>query len=215
MKVCTLILLVIILILVILYIKISSLNVKVKDNTPYTSYRFTLYYGGADYYNESLHKLAKIRKCPLYVIGIGVFLITIVYLSLKRIELSVTSSKIIGKSFLFNKVNILCDDIIVIKYKPLSSLKIYTRFGNYLFPCMNDVGEVYTEIEYKIKESRIINGYNEYADSLNKKPNIIDTNISTAISKAESLDVLIKYKELLDKGIITLDEYEKKKKETL
>lgn len=116
----------------------------------------------------------------------------LIYISGKDCEIKLTNNKVIGKSLFGNEVIIPIDSISSVgKIKLLKGLVVASNSGCIRFLYLLNIEKLHEEISNLI---------------LNRKKSIGNSSNSEEIKK---------YKELLDDGIITQEEFDKKKKELL
>ncbi len=119
-----------------------------------------------------------------------------------RTELVVTDERVYGKTLFGTSINLPFDSISsVAKTNILKKIRIATSSGTVKFSCVQNNVKVYDEINKVLRERQ--NGESKR-----------ETKKETLVS-ASAADELKKYKELLDMGAISEDEYAKKKKELL
>lgn len=141
----------------------------------------------------------------IYFIILGIILVLfiiiplILYFALHSYQLIVTDKKVYGKTTFGKQVDLPLDSISAIsKNNFLKGVSISTSSGRIKFLVLknsNDIYDMLTQLLLNRQE--------------NKAPNISQNN---------SLDIpelLLKYKKLLDEGIITQEEYETKKSDLL
>jgi len=124
-------------------------------------------------------------------IGIGIVFLTILfYLYISKMEVTVTNTRVYGKKAFGKRVDLPVDTISAIGTSFFKGIDIGTSSGRIHFKGIKNNIEIHTEISKLLNERQ------------NSKP------LST-------VDEIKKYKDLLDCGVITQEEFEKKKKELL
>ncbi len=123
----------------------------------------------------------------------------VVYLWLKSYELTITEKRAFGFAAFGRRVDLPIDSITAIGLGWLKSIKITTASGKISFKLIKNRDEMYETISKLIVERQ----------SKEPKP---ETIIKQETSNADELK---KYKDLLDSGVITEEEFEQKKKQLL
>lgn len=111
-----------------------------------------------------------------------------------KMELIVTNKRIYGKTIFGKQIDLPLDSISSVAKGIFDSISIATSSGRILFLYISNREDIYTVITKIIVERQ--------------------NNNRNFVAKSEA-DELKKYKDLLDSGAITQNEYEKKKKELL
>ena len=137
-------------------------------------------------------------NAPLvWVFSIFIAIITfVIKWWLSSYELTITDKRIYGKTSFGKRIDLPVDSISVVGTSALKGITIATSSGKIVFKLIKNRDDIHTEIS-----NLIINRQSKYSDS--KK------------SVSSTADELKKYKELLDVGAITEDEFDTKKKELL
>ena len=139
----------------------------------------------------------------LIYLGVVVIIVSIViYFMMNKCEICVTDKRVIGKVNFGKRVDLPLNQISAVSQGMLSSIAIATSSGRIHFWCIENRNEVFDEI------SKLIRNYQIQKTDVNSAGRIYTPNISNA-------DELRKYKELLDMGAITQEEYDAKKKQLL
>ncbi len=126
-------------------------------------------------------------------------LVLIIYFWLKSYKLNITDKRAYGFTAFGRRVDLPVDSITAIGLGWLKSIKITTASGRISFLLIKNRDEMYESISKLIVERQ------------NK-----ETKAETVIKQETSnADELKKYKDLLDSGVITQDEFEQKKKQLL
>lgn len=132
---------------------------------------------------------------------VGIVMATIVYLS--KSELTVTNMRVYGRGFLGKRVDLPADSISAIAASPalLRGIVVSTSSGKISFFMIEN-----HEMVYKTISQLLIERQDAKAKS---------THSPAPAAVASAADELKKYKDLLDAGIITQEEFEIKKKQLL
>ena len=150
-----------------------------------------------EYIFYNIDEIACLTVCP---IGISSLIGFFIYFITHGYELIITNNKITGKVHLIKKVDLPIDSISAIAIiNFLKGIEISTSSGKIYFIFIKNVEEIY----------KIINNL-----LLERQSKNIDSSIKN-INNSDGTEQIKKYKELLDTGIITQEEFDKKKKELL
>lgn len=135
----------------------------------------------------------------IFLMGIllGILLL-IIYFYCKDMKIVITNTRVYGKSSFGKRVDLPFDNISVVGTSFLQGIDIGTSAGRIHFKGITNNEQIHTEI------SKLLNSRQN-----NKKE---QTTVVNNVSNAEELK---QYKELLDNGIITQEEFEAKKKQLL
>ena len=129
------------------------------------------------------------------------FILLIVYLYASKMQITVTDKRVYGKAAFGKRVDLPLDSISVVASGAFQGLTVATSAGKIKFKWMERRDEVLHEIS-----ELLIGRQRKQAEGDASKVEI--KNFSAA-------DELVKYKDLLDKGIITQEEFDAKKKQLL
>lgn len=129
-------------------------------------------------------------------IPIGIYLVVFIYIIVvwDVMELTVTNKRIYGKTIFGKRVDLPLDSISSIsRIKIFNGISVATSSGKISFQFMDNNENIYNSISQLLveRQDEKSNGNSDYIEELKK------------------------IKELMDDGIITRDEFEKKKKELL
>ena len=124
----------------------------------------------------------------------------LLYFGLKNTLIIVTNRRVYGKTFFGANVDLPLDSISAVGTKCPKLISVSTSSGKISFVCKN-----FKEIHTIIRELLI----------KRQEKTIIQRNSSYILKNSNSLDDLVKLKNLMDNGIITQEEFETKKKEIL
>lgn len=132
----------------------------------------------------------------------------------KDVKLVITNKRVIAKGGRFgSESNIPIDSISAVSKGIFKSVKITSSSGVINFNFLENPVEIYETI------NNLINKRNSLIDDIytKQKSNVEITNINKGTSSApiDNVETLRHYKELLDEGILTQEEFDTKKKELL
>lgn len=139
------------------------------------------------------------------IIDIGVvvaILISIITWWLGSYKLTVTDKRIYGKTGFGKRVDLPVDSVTAVATSSLNGIAVATSSGKIIFKLIKNRDEVHAKIS-----ELIINRQN-------KPVQVPRTTIKQEIPQS-SADELKKYKELLDMGVISQEEFDAKKKQLL
>ena len=140
-----------------------------------------------------------ILACLSFIIGVPLL---IAYFAMKKCSIDVTDKSVIGKTF-FGK-EVVLPMYMISAYstrKFFSTIAVATSSGITRFALIKNYAEIGNLLSQKI---------NERQDNTASTSNATETS-----SQSSSADDLKKFKELLDTGVITQEEFEAKKKQLL
>ena len=123
-----------------------------------------------------------------------------VYLWLGKIEITVSDKRVFGKAAFGKRVDLPLDSISVVSTGPLKGITVATSSGKISFLMIKNSDEIHKRVG-----DLLINRQARPA-----VPTIIKQEIPQS-----NADELKKYKELLDSGVITQEEFDAKKKQLL
>ena len=113
---------------------------------------------------------------------------------LAKVELAITNKRVYGRASFGRRVDLPLDSITAIGMSFMKGIAITTASGSVKFGCIKNRDEIY-EVVGKLLMARQTN--------------------SEVQASHSSADELKKYKELLDTGVISQDEFDAKKKQLL
>lgn len=138
----------------------------------------------------------------LWPIAICLFVIAwVFYFIVSRSEISVTDKRVFGRSLFGKRVDLPMDAISAVGTSFLSGISVSTASGAIRFFCIKNNGEIHKAISDLLLERQ-------------SKPKAEATTIKQEIPQSNA-EELKKFKELLDSGIITQEEFDAKKKQLL
>jgi len=126
----------------------------------------------------------------------------IIYFSLSRIAITVTDKRVYGNTTWGKRVDLPLDSISAVSLSALKGVAVATSSGRIVFKGI----ENYKEVHQTISDLLIDRQNNRITSTL--------ATITQEIPQSNA-DELAKYKELLDKDIITKEEFDAKKKQLL
>ena len=133
-----------------------------------------------------------------------IILIVILYFWLRSYSLTVTDKRVYGKTAFGKQVDLPLDSISAIGTSALKGISVGTSSGKIKFKLIKNQAEMHSVMGNLLKERQ---GKNQIATK--------ETPIPQTIIKQTSADELKKFKELLDMGAISQEEFDQKKKELL
>lgn len=174
---------------------------------PYCRYSF--FNTGEEYATQMF--LENEALIALVILGCGVVVSVFVFLLLNYYKITVTDKRIFGRLAFGKRVDLPIDFVTgVSKIQGLKGVTVLSSSKKTSFLLIKNVNEIYEEIN-----KLLINRQS------NAKYSVVHSNDSSQTSTKENekkpviADELIKFKELLDKGVITEEEFEAKKKQIL
>ncbi len=136
----------------------------------------------------------------LFTVAIAVLALVlgITRMAISKISITVTNRRVYGKTFLGKQVDLPVDSISAISSSMMKGIAVATSSGRIIFKFISNRDEVRKVI----------------VDLINSRQ--LDKQIAPQItSQSSSVDELKKFKELLDSGVITQEEFDAKKKQLL
>lgn len=123
----------------------------------------------------------------------------LVHIAFSKIELTVTDKRIYGTTLFGKRVDLPLDSVSAVGTAWMKTINVTTSSGRISFSLMKNSDALHSEI------SKLL---------INRQGKTNETVIKQEIPQSNA-DELKKYKDLLDSGIITQDEFEAKKKQLL
>lgn len=137
--------------------------------------------------------------CAPVTIGLFVF-----YLDINKMQIVVTDKRVYGKTSFGKQVDLPLDSISAVGTSLFKGISVGTSSGKISFLAISNRDEIYGEIK------KIL------ADRQEKEIKVkASTPIANITQEQSSADELKKFKDLLDSGIITQEEFDAKKKQLL
>lgn len=124
------------------------------------------------------------------------------YFAIKGSEIVVEKDNVYSRAMFGTRVDLPVDSISAIGVAPLKSISVSTSSGAIRFCAIENVHEVKNVITALVKERQ-------------RKPQSPQPEASALKEHSSNADELKKYKELLDSGVITQEEFDAKKKQLL
>lgn len=126
---------------------------------------------------------------------------TLIYVWLKSYELTITDKRVYGKVAFGKRVDLPVDSVSATSTISLfKGVSVSTSSGKISFLAIKNANEV-----YEVINNLLVNRQKEKTQNMG----------TTVIQNSDEADKLKKYKDLLDSGVITQDEFEAKKKQLL
>ena len=129
-------------------------------------------------------------------------IVTVFSLMYAKVELTVTNKRIYGAAAFGKRVDLPLDSVTAVGTSAFKTIAITSASGAIKFGMINNYVEIHSEI------SKLL------VDRQEQKQTTVQTTIMQEIPQS-SADELKKYKELLDSGVITQEEFDAKKKQLL
>lgn len=158
---------------------------------------YMMYSSGLEY---ALSFPTEYDLCFIIPLAVMVFIIFI-YLWLCKYEMTITNKRIYGKMAFGKKVDFPIESIIATtQIQALKCITISTASGKFSFLLIKNNDAVYSTLnKFQLEQQKTSNPFVS----------------SESIIETDDVQQLKKFKELLDSGIITQEEFDKKKKELL
>ncbi len=126
-------------------------------------------------------------------------------LAVIKTSVTVTDMRVYGKAVFGKRVDLPIDSVSSVSTGMFNAVAVATSSGKVNFIGIANRGEVYDAVNYLLMNRQMGNKHNE-----------VSVNPTTPRdSEKSAADMLTEYKELFDMGIITQEEFDKKKKELL
>ncbi len=161
---------------------------------------FEDYPNKASYILSSLFEILLFSLIPVAALGlIG----ALIYLWLRSYELTVTDKRIYGKVAFGKRVDLPVDSVsATATIQLLKGVAVSTSSGKISFLAIKNASEIYSVINKLLIER-------QEKEKVAAKPAVANE------TKIDTADQLMKYKDLLDKGVISQEEFDAKKKQLL
>lgn len=130
------------------------------------------------------------------ICALGIFL----YKSISKTSLTVTDKRVYGKAAFGSRVDLPIDSISAVGMSAFKGISVSSPSGIVSFICIKNNEEVHKAISALL---------------LNRQKASPASEAVTSVVPQSNADELKKYKELLDGGVITQEEFDKKKKQLL
>ena len=154
--------------------------------------------------NKRLMEGYKVIAVPLLIIIPILFLAlaAIVYLCYSKVELTVTDKRVYGRATFGKRVDLPFDSISAVGTSIMKGIDVTSASGAIKFKFIKNSDEIHSTISKLLVERQ------------GKEKTVSTTTIKQEIPQSNA-DELKKYKDLLDSGVITQEEFENKKKQLL
>lgn len=145
---------------------------------------------------------------PLLIESIGLSaillygLVALIYFIFSKCELTVTNKRVYGRAVFGKRVDLPLDAISAVGTSMMKGISVGTSSGTIKFKFINNSAEIHSAISDLL------------LDRQGKEKPVVTTTIKQEIPQSNA-DELKKYKELLDSGVITQEEFDAKKKQLL
>ena len=136
------------------------------------------------------------------IIGLIGIVPLIMYFAISKTEINVTDKRVYGKAIFGKRVDLPLDSISAVGTGAMNGIAVATSSGSIRFLAISNNTEIHEEISKLLIERQ------------NKSTSKITTTIKQEIPQSNA-DELKKYKDLLDSGVITQEEFDAKKKQLL
>ncbi len=130
-------------------------------------------------------------------------LIILVYMWLRSYSLVITDKRIYGKAAFGKRVDLPLDSVSSVGTSALKGVAVGTSSGKIKFKLIKNQKDIHEVISKLLAERQ------------NKEKTPVETTVNQTIVETSTADELKKFKELLDMGAITQEEFDTKKKELL
>lgn len=159
---------------------------------------FIFVVGGTQYdTNHGLADVLSILGLLLFVIAIY---LVILFFGMKNSQIVVTDKRVYGKARFGKRVDLPLDSVSAIGTGLFKTVAVATSSGKIKFMLLENLDDVY----------KTLNDLLLHRQSETKK-----SPVSEIVMQSDSADQLKKYKELLDGGVISQEEFDAKKKQLL
>lgn len=139
----------------------------------------------------------------VWLVCCGVLLaIVLLNIPLKQIKMVVTDKRVYGRTLFGKQVDLPLDSISAVSTSILDGISVATSSGIIQFCGLKNRDEIYNEIKKILAERQ-------------SKEVKASTSVTNITQEQSSADELKKFKDLLDGGIITQEEFDTKKKQLL
>lgn len=150
---------------------------------------------------DSLDEMLALSILPYNIIAILLFILIVIYAFYGiKTAITVTNSRIYGKNGFGKKVDVELEKISAVRLASQKGIAIVTDGKTIRFPFLKNRKTVYEEI------NKLLVG-KDVPQTVAPKEKIVE--------KTDNIEEIKKYKELLDMGAITQEEFDAKKKEIL
>jgi len=160
---------------------------------------FTFEYGRAQYngYNQGLGNVLMIAGLLLFFVAIYML---ILFVGMRKSQIVVTDKRVYGKARFGKRVDLPLDSVSAIGTGLFKTVAVATSSGKIKFMLLENLDDVYKTLNDLL---------------LRRQSEAKKTPVSEIVMQSDSADQLKKYKELLDGGVISQEEFDAKKKQLL
>lgn len=137
------------------------------------------------------------KMYAFFIMSITIILDVVIYYIFRENNIFVTNNRVYGKTILGKRIDLPLDSISAVGISFLQGIDVGTSSGRIHFKFLENTNDILKEI------SKLLN---------NRQSN---KNTTTIANNNSNADELKKYKELLDSGVITQEEFDTKKKQLL
>lgn len=130
-------------------------------------------------------------------------IIFLVYLWLRSYSLTITDKRVYGKTAFGKRVDLPLDSVSSVGTSALKGVAVGTSSGKINFKLIKNQSEIHDVISKLLAERQKV------------EKTATETTVNQTIVETSSADEIKKYKDLLDSGIITQEEFDEKKKQLL
>ena len=163
-------------------------------------------YDSFEEYNGDPYEIGDTQKLevasPLFA-NILILLVLLVYVWMRSYSIVITDKRVYGKAAFGKQVDLPLDSISAVGTSALKGVSVGTSSGRINFKLIKNQQEVHSAISKLLSERQ--NAEKPSAGNM----------VQQTIIKTTNADEIRKYKELLDMGAITQEEFDVKKKELL
>ena len=156
------------------------------------NYRFENYHG----------LISEFSVFPLFA-NLVIPIILLLYIWLRSYSLTITDKRVYGKAAFGKQVDLPLDSVSAVGTSALKGVAVGTSSGKIRFKLIKNQKEIHEEISKLLAERQRVENVP------------VETTVNQTIVKSTDADELKKFKELLDMGAITQEEFDAKKKELL
>lgn len=137
------------------------------------------------------------------IIGFVLLVIGLVFLFWIKTSLTVTDKRVYGTTSFGKRVDLPIDSVSAVGTSAMKGIAIGTSSGKISFKLIKNQKEIHSAISTLLSERQ----------KAEKRP--METTVNQTIIESSNADEIKKFKDLLDSGIITQEEFDAKKKDLL
>lgn len=150
------------------------------------------------FFNSNEYTILAVLDICFFVVSLCLLLFAI---AIQKTEITVSNKRVYGSTTFGKRVDLPLDSISAVGISAFNGIAIGTSSGRIMFKGIGNRDEIHDAISKLLVERQ----HNE---------KVVTTSIKQEISQSNA-DELKKFKELLDSGVITQEEFDAKKKELL